>query len=49
MFEGKYLTLHRTIETFHEKDKTCRAMLAVVEKRARECREKILRESGIRN
>jgi hypothetical protein len=28
--------------TFREKDKKCRAMLAVVEKRARECRERIL-------
>ena len=47
-------TLHQTIEqlmdlTFHEKDQECRAMLAVVEKRARECREKILRQTGIRN
>jgi len=49
MFEGKYLTLHRTIETFHEKDKKCRTMLAVVKKRARICREKILRVTGMRN
>ena len=54
MFEGKYLTLHQTIKTlmdltFKEKDKKCRVMLAVVEKRARECREKILRESGMEN
>jgi hypothetical protein len=35
--------------TFHEKDKKCRSMLAVVEKRARECREKILRVTGIGN
>lgn len=47
-------TLHQTIETlmdltFREMDKKCRSMLAVVEKRARECREKILRETGVRN
>ena len=47
-------TLHQTIEelmdlTFKEKDKKQRAMLALVEKRARECREKILRGTGIRN
>ena len=47
-------TLHQTIETlmdltFKEKDKKLRATLAVVEKRARECREKIMRETGVRN
>ena len=47
-------TLHQTIETlmdltFREKDKNCRAMLAVVEKRAKECRERILMETGVRN
>ena len=47
-------TLHQTIEilmdlTFREKDKKCRAMLALVEKRASTCRETILRQTGVGN
>ena len=47
-------TLHQTIEklmdmTFHETYQECRAMLALVEKRARECRDRILRMTGTGN
>ena len=49
-FDALHQTIGKLMDmTFNEKDKKCRAMLTVVEERARECRERELRVTGIGN